>query len=180
MTEKKAKKKTAKKKAAPKKKAAKGKEEVVELSPRWANFIDRYIETGNAKQSAKDVGFSEHYADVITSRFPQKVRKSLAQALETKGVTSQKIADKIDWLLDQDEYQAVDKGITQAAKMGVGGGYEAERVATMNVDIKGDIKDFDKMTQLREQYEAQLKAIYSASTDKPKEKVREAEVEDKK
>src|SRR5688572_28437405 len=63
---------------------------VEELDPRWANFVDLYLTNGNAKRSAIEAGFSENYADVITSRFPEKVRKSLVDALDHKGITSDK------------------------------------------------------------------------------------------
>lgn len=107
------------------------------INPKWANFTERYLETGNAYQSAIDVGFTKSYALVITSRFPDKVIKSLKEALEAKGITPEKIAEKVDSLLEatkpiyknnnetgeielvgeSPDYQAIDKGITHAVKI---------------------------------------------------------------
>src|SRR5690348_5598026 len=70
-----------------------------QLDPRWATFLDLYLASGNAKASAIEAGFSETYADNITTRFPDKVRKSMAAALESTGVTSELIAEKILLLL---------------------------------------------------------------------------------
>lgn len=88
-----------------------------ELNPRWAKFVELYLGSGNAKQSAIEAGFSEEYAAVITTRFPEKVRISLSRALEDKGIDSASIAEKVKWLMDQEDYQAVDKGISHAIKI---------------------------------------------------------------
>lgn len=93
-----------------------------ELPPQWATFIGRYLETGNARQSAIDAGFSDSYANTITTRFPDKVRSTLRDALESKGITSEKIAEKVNELLeaktgDEPNYQAIDKGISHAVKI---------------------------------------------------------------
>lgn len=150
-----------------------------ELTPRWAAFIGHYIESGSARQSAIKAGFSQQYADVITTRFPDKVRESLNDALNNKGITSEKIAEKINTLLDattpiyknnnetgevehvgdKPDYQAVDKGITHAIKIGVGGGYAAEKKQTvnLNVDVTEDSSDISK---IRQEYEEKLQAKF--------------------
>jgi len=107
-----------------------------EISPRWLEFIDEYLKTGNARQSALKVGFTEAYANIITQRIPVKVRKSMQEALEAKGITPERIAESIDFLLEHDNFQAVDKGITHAAKMGVGGGYVPEKHVNLNYDVE--------------------------------------------
>ena len=137
---------------------------IAELDPRWAKFIDRYLETGNAKQSAIIAGFSEEYASVITTRFPDKVRESLTDALESKGITSERIAEKIEVLLeastpiyknnnatgeiehigDKPDYIAVDKGITHAIKIGIGGGYAPEKHIVANMVFKNEQKEAGK------------------------------------
>lgn len=108
----------------------------IELSPRWSEFVSLYIKSGNALQSAVKAGFSSEYARVITTRFPDKVRKSLTDALEGRGITSEKIAEKIEVLLDATkqvyakdsegnqeivaetpDYQAIDKGIAHATRI---------------------------------------------------------------
>lgn len=125
-----------------------------ELTPRWAAFLPLYIESGNAYQSAIQAGFSHEYANVITTRFPTKVRKSLAAALEEKGIGSEVVAERIRTLLyatkpvwvkgengvnemidEGPDYQAIDKGLTHTLKIGIGGGYAPEKSLIAHVEI---------------------------------------------
>ena len=75
----------------------------------------------------------------MTFEFPEKVKKGLVAALDARGITPEKIAEKIGWLLNQEKYEAVDKGIAHAAKIGVGGGYAPEKSVTMN--LTGSLAD---------------------------------------
>lgn len=135
-----------------------------DLNPRWAKFIELYILTGKAKESALRAGFSENYAAVILNRFPDKVKKSLSEALEARGITSEKVAEKIGVLLDakkkvrtytkgditeeyeEEDHAAIDKGITHAAKIGVGGGYAAEK--SVNLTLTAEVMDDDSLQKL--------------------------------
>lgn len=130
-----------------------------ELNPKWAKFIEAYLDSGNAYRSAIQAGFSEEYAKVITSRYPEKVRNSLKDALEHKGIDSAKIASKINELLEaktvitknnvttgeveiireQPDYTAIDKGIRHAIQ--VRGDYAPEKHQNTNVNINGTLSD---------------------------------------
>lgn len=114
------------------------------LDPRWFSFQSFYLESGNAYKSAIEAGFSEEYAKVITSRIPNKVIKSLNDALQEKGVTPEKIADRINDLLDAKrstlmgevpDYQAIDKGITHAIK--IRGDYAPDKSISIVANVKG-------------------------------------------
>lgn len=137
---------------------------------RWLAFQEHYLVSGNAYQSAIQAGFSEEYAKVITSRIPDKVIKSLNDALEHKGITPDKIADKINTLLDaqkkvrtyikgdltseyeEEDHQAIDKGISHAVK--IRGDYAPEK--SVQVQIKADVKDFTKLDKIKDEYEAKF------------------------
>jgi hypothetical protein len=140
---------------------------VEELDPRWAKFVDLYLQTGNAKQSAIEAGFTENYADVITSRFPEKVRKSLVDALDHKGITSDKIAEKVGKLLEGkkdlyffgekigevDDFNAIDKGLTHALK--IRGDYAPDKSITLNANVNITPQD-PKAKEIADKYEAEL------------------------
>ena len=124
-----------------KKSTGKGAIQSEELDPRWATFLDLFIKSSNSYQSALQAGFSESYAVVIRQRFPEKVKKSLAEALEAKGIDSEKNAEKIRVSLDSDEPNAIDKGIAHAAKIGVGGGYAPEKKVTLSLEVSKEERD---------------------------------------
>src|SRR3990167_10497983 len=119
------------------------------LTKKRKGFARDYAITGNGSLSAKknfDVTTDES-ARAVASRAlasanvieeVERVGRTLAAALEERGVTSDKLALKIDQLLDSDEYQAVDKGITHAAKIGVGGGYAPEKAVSLHVEARLD------------------------------------------
>jgi hypothetical protein len=70
----------------------------------------------------------------------QRVKGTLVDALERRGVNADKIAERVDDLLDSQDPQYIDKGITQSAKMGVGGGYAPEKSINVNVEVEANPK----------------------------------------
>lgn len=60
-----------------------------DLSPKQLRFIELYIRTGNAKQSAIDAGYSVSYADTITTRLSGKVGQTLARIMDDNGATNE-------------------------------------------------------------------------------------------
>src|SRR5262245_27191341 len=88
-----------------------------DTAPRWAKFYHEYLKNGNAYKSARKAGFSHSYAVVIKQRMPEKVRESLAQAMEKQGLTTHKIASRIRHLVESDNPIAVDKGLAHVLKI---------------------------------------------------------------
>lgn len=60
-------------------------------------------------------------------------RESLKEALEKKGITAEKIADKISLLLESEDNNAIDKGINHAVK--VRGDYSEEKPKEKGTNI---------------------------------------------
>lgn len=112
------------------------------------------------KEVLESVGYPTSTAEsqakrVIAQKGVQEEIKTMAQALEAQGINSIKIAEKIEVLLnaetpiyknnnetgevehvgDKPDYQAVDKGISHALKIGIGGGYAPEKSINVNVEI---------------------------------------------
>lgn len=98
------------------------------LTKKQRGFVNDYVmEENGTKAALKNYSvMNEHTAAVISSenlRKPEiieaieETRKTLKEALIEKGVTPERIAEGIDFLLESDEYQAVDKGIAHATKI---------------------------------------------------------------
>jgi len=102
---KKTKKKTAKKKVV-KQKTPKKTRKLPRLDPRWTLFKNYYATPssktiGNIYKSAVKAGFAKSYANTLSGRSGLgKVRISLSEALEKKGITSDYISGKIKELMD--------------------------------------------------------------------------------
>lgn len=98
------------------------------LSKKRKGFARDYALTGNATDAAeknfdvKDRGVARRVGSELLT-FPDVVAEverqteTLKSALENQGVTPEKIAQKVDQLLNSEEYQAVDKGLSHATKI---------------------------------------------------------------
>ncbi len=99
------------------------------LKPKEREFVERlphnnFNGTKTVKQvfKTKNDGYARFKAhELITKPNVKKALEvkvqTLKEALIAKGITPERIADRIDLLLDSDEYQAVDKGLTHATKI---------------------------------------------------------------
>lgn len=95
------------------------------LTKRRKGFVKDYVETGNGAEAARrnfNVS-NDNSARAVASElltFPNVAQaieieeKSLRQALEEQGVTKQKIALKVNELLDNKDPNAIDKGLKHA------------------------------------------------------------------
>jgi len=118
---------------------------------------------------------------VINQKGVQEVIKRetdlMLDALKKKGVTSEYVADRIKVLLDakkiikvagkdgemqiiseEDNYQAIDKGISHVAKFGLGGGYKTndDGVSTQQ-NIQVNIFNTPEVKEIVADFEAKLK-----------------------
>ena len=131
---------------------------------RDTNFITAVMETGSIKEAAKRVGKigsqgaknPEHSAESMGSQRLQSLEMSMVDALLAQGVTPKKIAERTDDLLESQDPQFIDKGITQSMKMGLGGGYAAEKTINTNLNINSNPAEIDKFKKLREEYEKKV------------------------
>lgn len=141
--------------------ASKDKKSIVKeeyLNPRWAKFIDEYMLSGNAYKAALKVGFSDEYAKVITSRFPEKVKNSLKDGLSGELLIEKHLAllnkkekitknnmttGEID-VIDTGEVdvQAVKAGLDMAYKLK--GSYAPVSTVNLNVDANSLFNDEQK------------------------------------
>lgn len=141
-------------------------------------FLNALQETGSAKEAAKIVGNLgsqggldiENVASVMGTKRLKQVNLSLLDALSGQGITSKKIAKKIDTLLnakvrvktymkgdlqsevEHEDTQAIDKGLTHAIKIGVGGGYTAEKhdIRELKIEISEAIAKKNGLAPLPE------------------------------
>lgn len=79
-----------------------------ELTPRQLSLVKNYTDPesdtyGNMKRSAMKAGYDEGYADRITGDIPQKVRKSLVEAMEARGMTVDFLSQRHQELLNKRE-----------------------------------------------------------------------------
>ena len=63
-------------------------------------------------------------ASAAGSQMLERINDTMVDALGRNGVTTDKIAERTNDLLDSQDPQYIDKGISQAMKMGLGGGYK--------------------------------------------------------
>lgn len=109
----------------------------------------------------------------------QEEAKTMLEAAKKLGLTPEKLIKKVNVLLDakkitkllsqggdndegtivseEEDKQAIDKGLTHALKIGVGGGYAAEKTVGVNFNINAESKDFTKHKEIKERYEQELK-----------------------
>lgn len=104
------------------------------LSKKREGFVKDYVETGNATEAAarnypvksrkvaQAVG-SEILSSPIVQQAVEARKETLREALERKGVTSEKIADTVSDLLEatdpdgNPDYKARDKGVVHATRI---------------------------------------------------------------
>ena len=106
-------------------------------------FLEAIKQTGSPKEAAKIVGNIgsqggkdlENVAAVMGTKRLKQVNEPILEAMLQSGVTAKKIAEKVDELLNDENPIAIDKGVTQALKVGVGGGYSPEKHLNVNIDI---------------------------------------------
>lgn len=129
-------------------------------------FLNALQETdGNPTEAAKLVGRigsqgakdPEASAHTMGTKRLKQVELTILDSLTEKGVNSDKIADKINELLEHADHKAIDKGIAHALKIGVGGGYAPEKRETVSVNINATPEEMNKYNALRDKYEAELK-----------------------
>lgn len=108
---------------------------IQKLTQQEIKFTEKVIETGNVTQAVQESFNIEdpNYAGVKGHRLLRKdkiidaievKRKSLKEALIEKGITEEKIAEKINVLLDAEDletgkkdYTAIDKGLKHAKEI---------------------------------------------------------------
>lgn len=88
------------------------------------------------------------------SQMLARINVSLLDAYERKGITAEKLADKNMALLDDEKPEVVLKALDTAIKVGVGGGYSADKHINLNVNTNPS--DMDKFSKIREEYEQKL------------------------
>ena len=109
------------------------------------------LETLNiGSRGAKNI---ENSASAAGSQMLARIKETMVDALERNGVTTDKIAKKTDDLLESQDPIYIDKGITQAMKMGLGGGYSPEKSVSMNVNIEAT----EELKELSEQFNEFMK-----------------------
>lgn len=126
---------------------------------RFLKALEKTGSTGKAALEVLNIGSkgSENIiksASAAGSQMLARIRPTMRDALEENGVTADKLAKKTNRLLDDENPLIIDKGITQAAKFGVGEGYAAEKSINMNVNVNPEA--MDKYKDLREEYEKKL------------------------
>ena len=136
---------------------------VPKLSPklkkiRDTNFITAVMETGNLAEAARRTGkpTTQHSAESIGSEKLSKLEPTMIEALVNRGITTGKIAERVEDLLESQDPQFIDKGITQSMKMGLGGGYAAEKHQSVNVNVNTTPDDVTKYESLRKKYTEEL------------------------
>lgn len=98
------------------------------LTKKQKGFVDDFVLTENGTQSAlKNYDTTDYKtASVIASENLDKpsiqvaieeTKKSLKNALIEQGITPQKIAKKINYLLESDDFGAVDKGLKHSTNI---------------------------------------------------------------
>lgn len=127
-----------------------------------ALFTHHFIATGgNASEAMRRMSphLAPSSAEVGGHHLARKVKPKLIEALSQAGVTPEKIAKKVNTLLDAKikvktykkgdleteiehvDHFAIDKGITQAMKMGLAGGYAAEKHVNLNLSLKDILEE---------------------------------------
>ncbi len=131
---------------------------------RAKRFIKALEKTGSPMKAAMevlDIGSKgakdlNNSASSAGSQMLRRIKPTMLEALENQGVTPEKIAKKIDSNLDNGDPNIVDKAIDKSLKVGVGGGYAAEKHQSLNVNINSTPAELDKFKKLREEYEKKV------------------------
>lgn len=83
-------------------------------------------------------------------------KKTLVEALEEKGIDSDKIAQKISVLLNADDTTAIDKGLKHAIQ--IRGDYAPQK--SLNLNLNADVEDLKstpELLKLKHEYEEKLR-----------------------
>ncbi|MBQ6004802.1 MAG: terminase small subunit [Selenomonadaceae bacterium] len=131
-------------------KGIKGKERKrEELNTRQALFVDYYIQTGNATESAKKAGYSERSAMAIGCELLRNAKIQAAIATRLKQLESERIAEDKEIL----EYiTAVMRGETTeevVMNIGTGKGYTKAEKVTSKVSAKERLKAAEMLAKVR-------------------------------
>ncbi len=131
---------------------------------RDTNFITAVVETGNLAEAAKRVGKIgsqgatdiENSAASMGSQRLKNLNPSLLDAYINKGITPEKLADTNFELLEDEKPEVRLKALDTGIKVGVGGGYAAEKSINANININSNPAEIDKFKLLREEYEKKV------------------------
>lgn len=141
------------------------------LSKKEKGFVKDYVKTGHGTQSALNNYDTddEKVAGVIASQNLAKLKiqeaiKSIAERipdelLERVHLEGLQASDKhiVDGevIAEKPDYAVRHKYLDSAYKLK--GSYAPEKSTALNLNIKGDIKDFNELDAVREKYEEELK-----------------------
>lgn len=153
-----------------------------ELKLKEQEFVDKLIENdGNRTKTAREVfGITDpKYAHVKAERLLQKPevvlaveekKLSLREALEKRGITGEKIAEKVGLLLDakkgaRPDYTAIDKGLSHATRIhGIDEeGSNKQPSTTYNFIFSGDVREKVRVI------DAEIKNLLTAKPDDKKD-----------
>ena len=130
---------------------------------RFLEALERTGSPGKAAMEVANIGSKggknlEASAASTGSQILSRIKLSMVEALEKKGVTADKVAGHVVDLLDSQDPMWIDKGIDKAAKFGVGGGYVADKHVNMN--INAEVEAQPEIKQLTEK----LNAVYRSAS----------------
>lgn len=131
---------------------------------RDTNFITALVETGNLAVAAKRVGKIgsqgatdiENSAASMGSQRLKNLNLSLLDAYINKGITPEKLANTNFELLEDEKPEVRLKALDTGIKVGVGGGYAAEKHESINLNVNTTPDDVTKYEGLRKKYTEEL------------------------
>lgn len=133
----------------------------IDLQPRQVDFLAGWLLEGKtAKQAAIDAGYSEEYADVITSRLSGNVRLMMRLVFEAKGITPSKIVEKEIEILNSNDLGAKNTALNRIHKI-FGSLSDAPAIVVNNNNHQTLELHDEKIIQATSNYEANLKEIYA-------------------
>jgi hypothetical protein len=135
----------------------------VRLRPDDTNVV--LAEIGYTKHTALQKS-SEMQAQAIVMERRKEGEESIKNACTDEGLTPRHIASRIKMLTEHDDYRAVTSGIDIALKVGVGGGYAAQKTESVALHVAGSVDDFAKHRALNDEYDARLRADALADQEK--------------
>ena len=99
---------------------------------RHRRFLNALEKTGSPSRAAMEVlnigsrgsKNKDNSARAAGSQMLSRINDTMVDALGRNGVTTDKIAERTNDLLESQDPMFIDKGISQAMKMGLGGGYK--------------------------------------------------------
>lgn len=126
---------------------------MVKLTKKQKGFANDYIDTGNGTQSALK-NYDTNSVDVAKSIASENLTKpNVREYIESKATKAAEIVYTLAVSSDNESIKLnASKDILDRA------GYKpVEKTQALNVNIKGDIKDFNELDAVREKYEEELK-----------------------